>query len=167
MIGFWIAVDRFKGVLVLAGLVAPIVGCAIGAILGSRRRSGSLESRAGPWAGRGLVLGALSTIPLIYLGMCAPPPGRGARAADGDRRAEVVLRALEAYRTQVGNYPDSLRRLVPAFLPESALAGPQRYPFAIRQESNGFVLSFTYTGPGMNKCRYPSSTRVWSCSGYY
>jgi hypothetical protein len=167
MSGFWIAIDRFKGVLVLAGLVAPLLGSAIGAILGSRRRPGSGESRTGVWAGRGLVLGALSIIPLIYLGMCATPPGRGALAADGYRRAEVVLSALETYRTQVGSYPDSLRQLAPAFLPESALVGPQHQAFAIHRESNGFVLSFTYAGPGRNECRYPSSTRVWNCAGYY
>jgi hypothetical protein len=168
MAWFWIVVDRFGLILALGGLIAPILGCVLGALFGSRRQLGSGEYLTGRWAGRGFALGALATVPLLYLGMCGTPPGQGVSAREGYRRAEVILRALEAYRTQLGAYPDSLKQLTPDFLPLSALAGPQDgLPFEFRRLERGFVLSFKYGRPGMNECLYPSSAKSWTCSGYF
>jgi len=168
MSGFWLSVDRFGLALALTGLVAPILGCALGALYGSRRRLASGSYLTGRWAGRGFLVGILTAAPLLFLGMCAVPSGSGVRANDGYRRAEIVLQALEEYRARFGVYPDSLRQLAPTFLADSALAGPQAgYPFELRLVPDGFVLGFRYVRPGMNECRYPSSTKTWTCSGYF
>ena len=168
MTGFWTLVDRLSPALVLIGLVAPILGCVVGALLGSRRQTHSGTYLTGRGAGRGLALGALATIPLLYLGMCAMPAGAGRCAADGYRRADPILRALEKYRTRFATYPDSLQQLVPTFLSASALAGPEStHPFHLSRVADAFVLSFKYVGPGMNECQYPSKTKKWTCGGSY
>lgn len=168
MSSFWILVDRLGPALVLIGLVAPILGCVVGAILGSRRQTHSGTYLTGRGAGRGLALGALATIPLLYLGMCSVPAGAGRLAADGYRRADPILRALEEYHTRFATYPDSLQQLVPTLLSASDLAGPEStHPFQLGRVGTVFVLSFKYVGPGMNECKYPSQTKKWTCSGYY
>ena len=101
---------------------------------------------------------------------CWPPPGRGAKAARGYQRAAPVIAALAEYRRAHGTFPDSLAQLVPAYLPDSALAMPtraqERYPLEYRADSGGYQLGFRYVGPGMNFCRYHSASRQWSCGGY-
>src|SRR5262245_58006546 len=140
---FWMVVDRISPVLLLTGLVAPILGCFCGAVYGARGRQQSGEYLTGRWAGRGFLLGAFAPVPLLYLAMCTPPPGEGRIANDGFRRGATLLNALDSYRTQFGVYPDSLTRLVPRFVPESALAGPKsHFPFDLRRVGDQFELTF-------------------------
>ena len=113
----------------------------------------------------------LSAVAVVAALACWPPPGRGAKAARGYQRAAPVIAALAAYQQAQGSYPDSLRQLVPAYLPDSALAVPtraqERYPFEYRADSGAYELTFRYVGPGMNRCRYRSAARKWSCGGYF
>jgi hypothetical protein len=98
-------------------------------------------------------------------------PGEGPKAARGYARAEPVINALAAFQRREHHYPDSLVQLVPAFLPDSALAVPtaaqERYPFEYRRDSGEFILTFRYVGPGMNRCSFTTPIRRWRCSGYY
>lgn len=107
---------------------------------------------------------------VVALGGC-PAPGEGPRAERGYRRSAPVIAALERYRGARGTYPDSLRQLVPAFLPDSTLRVPdrnrERYPLDYRRTPDGYVLTFRYTGPGMNACAYTSAPAEWKCSGYF
>lgn len=82
------------------------------------------------------------------------------------------MSALEQYRARHGAFPDSLRTLVPQWLPASTLIGPAPsratgYPFEYVRKDSSFELTFKYVGPGMNHCSISSSARSWQCSGYY
>lgn len=105
----------------------------------------------------------------LVLGAC-PPPGEGPAAERGYQRSAPVIAALERYRAARGTYPDSLRQLVPAFLPDSALRLPHRrresFPLDYQRTVTGYELAFRYTGPGKNTCLYTPSTARWTCSGY-
>ena len=100
-----------------------------------------------------------------------PPPGKGAKALAGYRRAELVIVALERYRQRHGIYPDSLALLVPEYLGDTALAIPEhaalRFPLQYELTADGYRLGFRYTGPGMNQCWYRSVEGRWHCTGYY
>jgi hypothetical protein len=100
-----------------------------------------------------------------------PDSGEGAKAEAGFRRGSAVIEALERYHAAKRTFPDSLPQLVPDFIAAGALAVPpnpqERYPLEYHRETIGFVLSFRYVGPGMNKCRYSSQSSSWKCSGYY
>jgi len=115
-----------------------------------------------------LAAAVLSIVPL--LAGCTPP-GKGPKAERGYRRGAPVIAALERYRSAHGAYPDSLRELVPAVLPDSALRVPdreqERYPLAYRRTPDGYELGFRYGGPGMNSCTYTPATRKWRCGGYF
>ena len=112
---------------------------------------------------------AVLLIPLLLT--ACPAPGEGPLAERGYRRGAPVIAALERYRSERGAYPDSLRQLVPAFLPDSALRVPdrdrERYPLEYQRTADGYELGFRYAGPGMNTCSYTPSTARWKCSGYF
>lgn len=99
------------------------------------------------------------------------PPGKGPRAERGYRRSAPVIAALEQYRAARGEYPDSLRMLVPRYLSESALRVPdgagERYPLEYGRTAEGFALTFRYAGPGMNECTYTAEARGWRCGGRF
>jgi hypothetical protein len=114
---------------------------------------------------RGLLIAAV-----LLLAAC-PAPGEGPKAQRGEARAAPVIEALTAYRAERGAYPDSLRLLVPRFLPDSALRVPdrvqERYPLEYERTADGYVLTFRYVGPGMNHCRYRPERPRWECGGYF
>jgi hypothetical protein len=115
-----------------------------------------------------LRLGRAGLVLLPLLLLACTPPGRGPRAARGYRLAAPVIDALERHHQAHGAYPDSLPRLVPAFLPDSALRGPQTgYPLEYRRTPDGYELTFRYTGPGMNHCTWTPRTRVWDSGGHF
>lgn len=71
-------------------------------------------------------------------------PGAGARRQRGYDRATPIVAALERFRAERGAYPDSLQKLVPAYLAATALETPQApmesYPFTYAADSAGYVL---------------------------
>lgn len=106
----------------------------------------------------------------LILAAC-PAPGEGPKAERGYERARPVIQALAAYRAERGAYPDSLAQLVPGFLDAGALATPdapqERYPLEYARQDTSYVLTFRYTGPGMNYCRYQPAAARWQCGGYF
>ena len=111
------------------------------------------------------------TVLLALVTVSCDDPGEGRKATRGYARAQPVIDALEAFRSERGSYPESLVQLVPAFLPASALVVPtaaqERYPLEYRADSGKFTLAFRYVGPGMNECSFASVNRQWRCSGHY
>ena len=128
-----------------------------------------IQPLSSPSMRRNAIATSVLLIPLL-LAAC-PPPGAGAAASRGYQRSAPVIAALERYRAARGTYPDSLRQLVPAFLPDSALRLPdrkrERYPLDYRRTADGYGLMFRYTGPGKNICLYTPASAEWTCNGYF
>jgi hypothetical protein len=129
--------------------------------------------------------GGLASVVLTIAG--CPPPGKGAAAERGYRRAAPIVSALEDYRAAHGKYPEELMALVPSHLSVDTLddfvcAGdePARCPenveilrrvteaapYHYRRSDDGYSLSFDYTGPGTNTCVFSPHTK-WKCDGAY
>lgn len=98
-------------------------------------------------------------------------PGEGPKAQRGYARSQPVIQALERYREEHRMYPTELTTLVPRYLPPTALQPPndpaQNHPFEYRVERDSYELTFTYAGPGFNRCTYASATRRWTCRGAF
>lgn len=115
---------------------------------------------------------------LWMLSACGPPPGVGRDAELGYSASQPVIEALEAYKTQRGEYPRELRDLAAGFL-ATIPEGPQHRALQYRRVGDSYKLTFKYAGPGMNKCTYSPRRHVleqlpgeltkagWVCSGYY
>jgi hypothetical protein len=108
----------------------------------------------------------------VFVASSCDRPGEGPKAERGYARGARVVAALETYRQRHGSYPDSLGRLVPAFVEPEALATPtapqEAYPWEYdRGIGSSFTLTFRYVGPGMNRCTYTGSSQRWACGGYY
>lgn len=124
--------------------------------------------------GLGIVPTLVASIVGLYVTVCGypGPPGTGAKAEIGKRRAAPVVEALAAYRRSLGNYPDSLQALVPQFLPDTTLRELARllgYPLEYESIAAGssFQLVFRYGGPGMNECAWTDTSSAWRCGGYF
>jgi hypothetical protein len=114
---------------------------------------------------------------------CWTPAGKGRKAEAGYKAAAPVIAALESFHEKQGHYPADLHELVPDFLPDTdallyqgrvqPLNGPghtasiPKKKFGYHLDGDTYGLSFSYTGPGMNRCWYDSKTRAWSAHGYY
>jgi len=126
--------------------------------------------------------------------LCVPscswaPPGKGWKAKAGYRAAVPVIAALEKFHQEQGRYPADLSALVPAYLPNTRelrvrgksepvysphrdlSAHQQEYDrfneFGYQRDGDAYSLSFSYTGPGMNRCAYDPLTKTWHARGYY
>ena len=110
-------------------------------------------------------------IACVVLAACwGPAPAKGAKAERGYQSAPPVIAAIERYQIARGHYPTTLDSLVPEFLPSAAaLRSPAQhgYPWEYARDSAGYTLTFRYTGPGMNYCRYTRRDPHWHCGGYY
>ncbi|MFZ2753085.1 MAG: hypothetical protein WAZ48_06515 [Lysobacteraceae bacterium] len=113
-------------------------------------------------------------IALIAFGLAAcDDPGEGPRFEAGRKKAELVLAAIQEYRSDVGRYPASLDDLAPKYLRKKDLGEhvPGRsIAFYYEPYPEGsFLFEFAYTGPGRNRCEYvpDSKPTKWSCLGYY
>jgi hypothetical protein len=106
---------------------------------------------------------------VLTLVACWPAPGKGPNADAGYQHAAPVIAALEQFHAAHGSYPDSLRQLVPNFLPDSALQSPPDWSamraLHYRLSVDSYELSFWYSGPGSNTCTYTPESRRWRCSG--
>lgn len=107
---------------------------------------------------------------LLGSALCAgcPAPGEGKKAEAGYRSAAPLLEALSRYRGEHGRYPDALAQLPGGYVP--ATEAPA---LSYQRQGEHFVLTFSYSGPGMNRCTYRSDSAAtnarsaWRCSGYY
>jgi hypothetical protein len=112
----------------------------------------------------GSVVIACSSLPAGIL-PTDEPPGVGEKAERGYAVCGPIINALEQYRIENGEYPQSLAELAPDYL---ALI-PTRVndqPIAYMKTGESFSLSFYYIGPGMNACTFTPETQ-WRCSGAY
>jgi hypothetical protein len=96
------------------------------------------------------------------------PAGEGIRARNGYARSKVLIDALMQFREANNQYPATLDALAPKFLSNQSLRAPsdpsENFPFEyVRREDGQFELAFRYTGPGLNRCRFQSDSRQWSC----
>jgi hypothetical protein len=130
------------------------------------------ECRRGNNAGEGPRLIVPVIVAVLAVWGC-PAPGKGAKAERGYATARPIIDALAAYYRDNRGYPSQLALLRPHYL-NSASA---QYPitrasdipsgFTYRADSGDYVLSFRYTGPGSNECRYRGSVGAWTCSGLF
>ena len=100
---------------------------------------------------------------LLLLAGCERP-GEGVQAAAGYAACAPVIGALGPFENENGRYPEML---APTYLSEVP-GGVGGYPLDYRatDAGRGFELAFSYSGPGMNTCRYRPDMG-WACSGYY
>ena len=103
------------------------------------------------------------------------PPGRCTAAERGYGRATPVIRALEAYHADHGEYPNQLTALVPSYMSAASLDEfgcspdePRRCPDDADtihrlaccasghyyRSGDSYGLEFGYTGPGSNSCEF-------------
>lgn len=166
MHSIWIAIDAIKLPLFLLAFLAPIAGFGIG-LASEAVPERKLLQQFGRRTGMGCLLGFVAAPVLLFVAMCTPPPGEGLAARSGRRLGATIMAALDSFRVATKAYPDSLTRLVPRYLAASQLRGPRSYPFEYHVDSAHFVLTFRYTGPGMNTCDLDSRERRWKCGGHY
>lgn len=110
-------------------------------------------------------------------------PGEGRKARIGFKHAAPIIAALEQFHKAHGKYPVELRELVPTYLSSEQLVLPSPlgggvtrirptatydpHAFSYDQNDEGYTLSFSYEGPGINRCFYDSESRKWSSFGHY
>jgi len=107
---------------------------------------------------------------LVPLAACpGPPPGKGPKAARGFQRSAAVTAALDRYHDETGRYPARLGDLAPRWIAPAALEPPvqPQYPFEYLSTGDGYLLTFRYSGPGMNDCEYSQPPGEWKCGGHY
>jgi hypothetical protein len=90
----------------------------------------------------------------------------------GRARSARIVEALDEFRRERGEYPQSLAELTPGFLSAAEISNQDSRKPEIeyrREEAQVFELSFSYTGPGRNTCvlRSDGPRNSWECYGYY
>lgn len=101
--------------------------------------------------------------PLTSVFCCSPSGCK--QAQDGFAHYAPLISALEQYKKEHGDYPQTLNALVPKYVPgiEPRDNGTMRYD----KKETGYRLVFTYSGPGMNVCAYEPEKKKWDCYGYF
>ena len=119
----------------------------------------------------------------LCLTSCWTPAGKGQKAEAGYKAAAPIIVALEKFRKTRGHYPANLYELLPEYLsdtkallyrgrvqplnsPDVSASIPEQ-EFGYQLDGDTYGLSFSYTGPGMNRCWYNSKMKTWSAHGYY
>lgn len=90
----------------------------------------------------------------------------GPTVQEGQTRAELLLTALEQYKTDTGSYPPDLQTLIPTYLPEIPRPAPRwEYTYALEGSGSEFVLSFEVgRNFGGDYCMFGSEAKLWTCS---
>lgn len=108
-------------------------------------------------------------VALFMVAACKPftvePPGVGEKAERGYAALEPVIKALEQYQAETGDYPESLHELAPNYLPSVPEEVNEESIYYEKKDAS-YTLSFHYIGPGMNTCTYTPEDK-WQCSGAY
>src|SRR5579862_9654121 len=82
---------------------------------------------------------------LAALILCGcPAPGEGPKADAWYRRASPVIAALERYRQEHGDYPETLEQLPVEWLPPSYEGSPDGPRFGYLHRGGHYELSFSY-----------------------
>jgi len=83
----------------------------------------------------------------------------------GKEIANTILDALETYKKDKGNYPDTLEELVPGYLREIPQTGTkQNYQYRLNNKGN-FELWFLVQKEKRASCSYSNRFEDWDC-GY-
>lgn len=93
------------------------------------------------------------------------PPGVGEKAELGYAVCDPIISALDQYKADKGEYPESLDELLPDYL-SSVPTEVNNEPIYYKKVDRSFTLSFHYIGPGTNTCTYTPEDK-WHCSGAY
>ena len=104
---------------------------------------------------------------LLLSGCCAPMKCSSAKI--GFTLYEPIILALEKYKTDYKEYPDTLNNIVPNYLAKIPNSSNPPWPSDVEynKEKENFLLIFKYSGPGKNVCEYKSIEKRWVCFGYY
>jgi hypothetical protein len=110
---------------------------------------------------------AVVVVTSLVAGCCSPMSCRP--AVVGMERYDPLVHALADFRKDNGTYPDSLEQLVPTYLPVVPKGDANQRPSdpEYGTSGSGYVLSFRYTGPGLNSCGYDQEAGAWQCAGDY
>ncbi len=92
-------------------------------------------------------------------------PGEGEGVKRGFGACAPIIEALDEYFSLMGEYPDSLSDLMPAYIDQIPFE-VNGNPIVYQNLGDLFTLSFSYSGPGNNICIY-SPEDGWHCSGVY
>lgn len=111
----------------------------------------------------------LLVLAVLLLTACAgqteEPPGVGIKAQNGYAACNFIIEVLDQYNNDTGGYPASLEELIPDYSP-SIPTEVNGQPIVYHKTAEGYDLSFSYIGPGMNTCTYSTPDgRNWRCSG--
>lgn len=87
-------------------------------------------------------------------------------AAEGQQKADELIKALEEYKNDNGRYPSDLDILVPAYI--GAIPQPSwntQYSYEIQSNGAEFIISFD-VGISIDGdyCEYSSRSQSWYCS---
>jgi hypothetical protein len=93
------------------------------------------------------------------------PPGVGEKAEHGYAVSGPVIFALEHYKADNCEYPETLAELVPDYL-SAVPSMDEVLDFSYISADDSFEFSFHYIGPGLNTCTYTPEEK-WQCSGAY
>jgi hypothetical protein len=106
---------------------------------------------------------------ILLLAACSiftvEPPGVGEKSERGYAVCDPVIKALEQYQADKGEYPETLTELVPQYLSEVPTEVNDE-PISYTKTDESFSLSFRYAGPGMNTCTFTPEDK-WHCTGYF
>lgn len=116
-----------------------------------------------------------TAIPTVTMKSTIDPTGEwiNNEIEDGIEQGERIIKAIESYHQDYGNYPESLTGLIPEYLNEIPLTiAGQEYTFELF-EPNIYLLSFirirTHIGQGkyVNYCAYLRNINEWECASYH
>ena len=166
-----ILTERIGGIaLELGALVLPWIGFVI---VYRRLRARSVMNRAGLTGLTAVAAFLVMTVGQFFATCYYPgPPGTGAVARVGKRRADAVAALLTTYQTSEGRYPSTLDALAPTSRLDTLIswfgkATGSPLGYATDSGGRGYRLEFRYTGPGSNRCIRTDSASSWQCSGLF
>jgi len=111
----------------------------------------------------------LFIITILFLTACklftVEPPGVGEKSERGYAACAPMIKALEQYRADKGEYPKTLTELVPKYISEVPTE-VNNEPISYTKTDESFSLSFHYVGPGTNTCTFTPKDK-WHCSGAF
>ena len=109
---------------------------------------------------------ALTIAPLVGTGCCAPQ--ECAPAIEGKSQSTSVINALDNYNLKYSIYPNSLKELTPDFLSHDHSVLDKNFTMlGYKKLEQGYELTFEYTRPGQNICKYSKPSNDWHCSGHF
>ncbi len=99
---------------------------------------------------------------------CNEKAGESETAKRGFALSQPVIEALEKYRQDNQNYPQSIPQLTPKYLKETLKDSNElNFTYNFNEQKKSYQLEFSYSeagSVGISECSYYSDTKAWSCS---